>query len=443
MRSQDQLLGENTPTAETEVPSTVPTSTTGYPTANPTAETGVPSAQPVCESTITSSSTANWPTANTIAPTANPTIATTVSPTATTNSTSLTEYQYEPATTPSSTAEYLNAQTTTSTSISTKTFTPLSLPKAVINNDIELVELLLNDGITDPAETDNHAIKMAIKHDNLPIFKLLLADKRVNQVENNDGRHRIIAWAALNGRFEMLKLLLDNGRVEDLTANNNRAIDDASMRSHVEIVEFLMARAIDLNANLYAHINIDLMAKRVSDRIKRQVSGSTEHGNDLTYYFIKSITERKDQILEMANHSSDIKLIKKVHKNNVIPAINTLLSLTNPDDADHTNTAITTNRRIPNGRPALPLDAVKRIICYAFPYLSNKLLYNISSKEDLIIISEANSAPKALTWIKSCEEKQAEKAKENSQTGWAGKVGEKPEIPEARIFRRGVGCTLF
>ena len=52
------------------------------------------------------------------------------------------------------------------------------------------------------------------------------------------GNNYAIRWASNNGHLEVVRLLLNDSRVNP-SANNNEAIQRASKRGHFEIVELL------------------------------------------------------------------------------------------------------------------------------------------------------------------------------------------------------------
>ena len=136
---------------------------------------------------------------------------------------------------------------------------------ASMNNRVDVVKLLLEDGRVDPTIENNLALYLAIKEGHVRVVKVLLEDGRVvpNMYDNNCiwlatrmGFHGIvkillkyldpsihdnicISNAAWNGCIYTMGLLLADPRV-DPTAQNYRAVKYACFRNKVEVLEMLL-----------------------------------------------------------------------------------------------------------------------------------------------------------------------------------------------------------
>src|SRR5690349_2933275 len=102
------------------------------------------------------------------------------------------------------------------------------------NNKIDVIkDLLHNETIYISYLT--YIIIHASYSGNLEIIKLLLNEKRVDPSADNNDAIRI---ACMNGYLDIVKLLLDDERV-DPSANNNFAIIYACKNGHFDIVKLL------------------------------------------------------------------------------------------------------------------------------------------------------------------------------------------------------------
>jgi ankyrin repeat protein len=88
---------------------------------------------------------------------------------------------------------------------------------------------------------DGHlAIRLASQRGHSEVVKLLLEDKRVDPSACNN---EAIRWASKNGHLEVVKLLLQDGRVDPSDQNNSdqySAIHWASQFGHLEVVKLIL-----------------------------------------------------------------------------------------------------------------------------------------------------------------------------------------------------------
>ena len=98
-----------------------------------------------------------------------------------------------------------------------KTTLKYVLKKAVLDNNIELVKMLLTDDRVDPSYDDNILLTIAANYGHIEIIKLLLADDRVDPAKHAS---KITWMATMNGKIDALKLLMSDDRVKcKLTAD--------------------------------------------------------------------------------------------------------------------------------------------------------------------------------------------------------------------------------
>jgi len=76
-------------------------------------------------------------------------------------------------------------------------------------NYVEILTGLIKEGF-DPSADDNYAIKYASENGHLEVVKLLLQDPRVDPIDNNYA----IQVASKNSHSEVVKLLLQDPRVK-------------------------------------------------------------------------------------------------------------------------------------------------------------------------------------------------------------------------------------
>jgi ankyrin repeat protein len=107
---------------------------------------------------------------------------------------------------------------------------------AVKNNDVEKVKLLLKKMFFNPAIYNDYAIEISSKNGYTEIVKLLLEDKRVNPAPNF--HNYPLVYASLHGHTDIVDLLLKDKRVNP-TADNNYSISLAFRNKHEDVVALL------------------------------------------------------------------------------------------------------------------------------------------------------------------------------------------------------------
>jgi ankyrin repeat protein len=100
---------------------------------------------------------------------------------------------------------------------------------------VDEVKRLLNKGI-DLKPNDNYAMGLASENGHTEVIKLLLQDGRIDP-SGNDNYY--IRMASQNGHTDIVKLLLQDKRV-DPSDYNNSAIRGASINGHTDIVKLLL-----------------------------------------------------------------------------------------------------------------------------------------------------------------------------------------------------------
>jgi len=108
--------------------------------------------------------------------------------------------------------------------------------KAVRDNNVKLVKILLQDDSVNPATEDNEAIRLASIYGYTEIVKLLLQDDRVNPADNNNAA---IGAAASLGRIDTVKLLLEHPKVNP-AGDHNYAIRHAAEYGRTDVVKLLL-----------------------------------------------------------------------------------------------------------------------------------------------------------------------------------------------------------
>ena len=103
----------------------------------------------------------------------------------------------------------------------------------------KVVKLLLADNRVDPSTCDNASIILASEYDHPEVVRLLLTNNKVDPSADNN-LAITLASANANDLYEVVKLLLNDDRV-DSSADNNLAITRASERGNYEVVKLLLA----------------------------------------------------------------------------------------------------------------------------------------------------------------------------------------------------------
>jgi ankyrin repeat protein len=112
--------------------------------------------------------------------------------------------------------------------------TDFAFCKAIRN--VEVLEILLQNGRSDPYVNENAVFRMACHKGNIAVVNRLLQDNRVDPSADNNYAIRI---ASENGYVEVVDRLLQDKRV-DLYDVNNHAIRDASENGHIAVVDRLL-----------------------------------------------------------------------------------------------------------------------------------------------------------------------------------------------------------
>jgi ankyrin repeat protein len=121
--------------------------------------------------------------------------------------------------------------------------------KAVIHGRIEVIRMFLKDTNINPGIQDNMAIKVAAEKGKYSIFKLLIADNRVNPVVNNSKinpgtyENDPIKCAAGGGHYNIVNLLLTLSKVDrriNPCVDSNYPFRIACNNGHFEVVKLLL-----------------------------------------------------------------------------------------------------------------------------------------------------------------------------------------------------------
>ena len=82
---------------------------------------------------------------------------------------------------------------------------------AILQNHVDVVKILLQDGRIDPTTMGNWPIRHASEQGYTDIVEALLQDRRVDPTEY---KNAAICWAGESGHVKIVKMLLQDGRVE-------------------------------------------------------------------------------------------------------------------------------------------------------------------------------------------------------------------------------------
>ena len=107
--------------------------------------------------------------------------------------------------------------------------------KAIKNNNLDLVSILLMDSEVDPAIDKNKAIGVACSLGYVELVKILLNDKRVDPSDNDS---LCFLWASRNSQTEIVKLLLKDKR-SNPTLYMNTPISQAFFGKNQELFNVL------------------------------------------------------------------------------------------------------------------------------------------------------------------------------------------------------------
>ena len=106
--------------------------------------------------------------------------------------------------------------------------------RACEKGDLGEVKTLLEKG--DPADNNNEAIRSAAYLGHTDMVKMLLQDNRVNPADQNN---YAIRWAANYGHTDTVKILVQDNRVNPAD-ENNEAIKVAAEYGHTDTVKILL-----------------------------------------------------------------------------------------------------------------------------------------------------------------------------------------------------------
>ena len=99
------------------------------------------------------------------------------------------------------------------------------------NGYIDIVELLLKDGRTNPAYDYNYSIFQASRYGEVEVVKLLLKDKRVDPADSGNSS---IILANKNNYDEVVLLLLNDNRVQCSLKNENIELYNKLIKKHLK-----------------------------------------------------------------------------------------------------------------------------------------------------------------------------------------------------------------
>lgn len=89
----------------------------------------------------------------------------------------------------------------------------------------KIVRLLLNDERIDPTKNQHLSIRIAAKYGHLGVTRVLLADGRANPVKKNKAGKNAVIKAIRHNRVEIVKLFLQDSRVNPVEVYNYAAIE--------------------------------------------------------------------------------------------------------------------------------------------------------------------------------------------------------------------------
>lgn len=142
------------------------------------------------------------------------------------------------------------------------------MEQAIIENDIEKVELLLKDSNFDPSYCDIFSINYACKNGFTEIVKLLLEDSRFNPSNNNSYS---IIFASGNGHTEIVKLLLKDSRA-DPSIDDNYPIKKADIDDYTEIVKLLLKDSrVKSKWRMLTHNMVKDLFKKKEEKMEKEL----------------------------------------------------------------------------------------------------------------------------------------------------------------------------
>jgi len=129
------------------------------------------------------------------------------------------------------------------------------LIRAVINNDIEYVEILIDAGVDTDYITarGGNALILASVYHHTEVVELLLNSNANPNLQDNNGSTALIL-ASLAGKTDIVRLLLTDGRGVEVNIHNDlgwTALMKAAIQGYIDIVRLLLDRGalVDLQNN--------------------------------------------------------------------------------------------------------------------------------------------------------------------------------------------------
>ena len=213
---------------------------------------------------------------------------------------------------------------------------------------VDEVKRLLNKGI-DLKPNDNYAMGLASENGHTEVIKLLLQDGRIDP-SGNDNYY--IRMASQNGHTDIVKLLLQDKRV-DPSDYNNSAIRGASINGHTDIVKLLLQdKRVDPSlignyairgASINGHtdvVKLLLQDERVdpSDNNNYAIIRASQKG----YIEIVKLLLQDGRVDPSDNSNSSIKraLIRMSSNNGYVDIVKLLLQDERVDPSDNNNYTI-------------------------------------------------------------------------------------------------------
>lgn len=115
-----------------------------------------------------------------------------------------------------------------------------ALRKATLKGHAEIVKLLTTDPRVDASVNNGEPLRQAIKHNYPEVAEVLLQDECVDPSSmNKSSNAKMISWAAYNGHLAIVKMLLNDKRV-DPAVTDQYALQKAILHGHTEIMQLLL-----------------------------------------------------------------------------------------------------------------------------------------------------------------------------------------------------------
>jgi hypothetical protein len=168
------------------------------------------------------------------------------------------------------------------------------LKKAIINNKLNEIKIILKDKNIDVSFEDNWAINNAVNNNSIEIVELLLEHSTFNALDNL----LPLNIASTKGYVEIIKLFINDGRI--ITSSSNYSLLNSVENGHFDIVEILLkSKNIDPTHNENHAIELALKNKEYDivgllwndTRVRKTLSKDFPELNDLlsTYQIKKKI----------------------------------------------------------------------------------------------------------------------------------------------------------